>query len=245
MSEHAPFSRHAGNAWKRWEMASFDTPPAKPVAAPAPPDPDLLRKEVQRLRDAAQTRGHAEGYAAGHTQGIQAGTEEGHKLGHQQGYDAGYAAGHAAGREESQREAARVRELAESFTDSLGAMEAEMGQAIIALSIRIAEQVLRSTLDTQPEKILSMIRDILEMNSAGKDGILTLRVHPDDLALVEEFLDGDIGAHHWRLLPDPSLDRGGCIAETALGTIDATLQTRWERVTSGLGHKTVLKKARA
>src|SRR5690606_28343644 len=132
MSDRAPSSRHAGNAWKRWEMASFDTPPAKPVAAPPPPDPDLLRKEVQRLRDAAQTRGHAEGYAAGHTQGIQSGTEEGHKLGHQQGYDEGYAAGHAAGREESQREAGRLRELMESCTDSLGAMEAEMGQAIIA-----------------------------------------------------------------------------------------------------------------
>ena len=47
-------------------------------------------------------------------------------------------------------------------------------------------------------------------------------------------LDGRF-ARAVRLLADASIERGGCLAETVLGNIDATLQTRWERVTSALG----------
>src|SRR3546814_1441341 len=101
MSSKGPLSQRVSETWKRWEMASFDAPP---VAAPvqktvkpvqAAPDPELLRKEVKRLHDAALASGHAEGYAGGHAQVLEAGTDEGYKDGNEQGYEAGFAAGHA------------------------------------------------------------------------------------------------------------------------------------------------------
>ncbi|UYO94977.1 flagellar assembly protein FliH [Pollutimonas sp. M17] len=223
-------------------MASFDAPPAAapvknaPAPAPAMPDPELLRKEIQRLHDAALASGQAEGYAAGHTQGLEAGTDEGYKAGHQQGYEAGFAAGHASGREQAQQETAQLHALAQECAASIASIEAEMGQALISLAIKIAEQVLRSTLDAQPEKILDVVRDVTQLD-IGREAMLTLRVNPADLELVQAYLQADPGASKWRLAPDASIARGGCIAETALGSIDATLQTRWLRVTSALGHK--------
>lgn len=225
-------------------MASFDAPPAaapvKTAAAPARalPDPEMLRKEVKRLHDAALASGHAEGYAAGHTQGLEAGTDEGYKAGHSAGYEAGFSAGHASGRERAQQETARLQGLAQECAASIASIEAEMGQALISLAVTIAEQILRSTLDAQPEKILDIVRDITHVDT-GRETMLTLRVNPADLELVQEYLDGDPGAGKWRLAPDASIERGGCIAQTALGSIDATLQTRWQRVTSSLGHKAV------
>ncbi|NLC37416.1 MAG: flagellar assembly protein FliH, partial [Alcaligenaceae bacterium] len=64
---------------------------------------------------------------------------------------------------------------------------------------------------------------------------LKLRVNPADLDLVDEYLQQSGSVTHWRLQADMSIDRGGCVAETALGNIDATLQTRWQRVVSTLG----------
>ncbi|WP_353151383.1 flagellar assembly protein FliH [Pollutimonas bauzanensis] len=222
--------------WKRWEMTSFDAPPApvKQAAEPAA-DPVDVYAEIQRAREAAQLRAHAEGYASGHAQGLAAGTEEGRKAGHELGYEAGFEAGHTAGRERVQQEAAHLQSAAKNCADALASIEAEMGQAMIALSIRIAEQVLRSTLDAHPEKILDLVRDITHLDS-NKETILKLRLNPADLDLVDQYLQHDLDVSHWRLLSDESIERGGCLAETVLGNIDATLQTRWQRVTSALGH---------
>ncbi len=223
--------------WKRWEMSSFDAPAAAAQpTVPQQPIPRLadIHAEVQRLRDAAQLAGHAEGYATGHTQGLLAGKEEGGKAGHEEGYAAGFEAGLASGRERAQQEIAQLHELANASALALATVDEEMGQALIALSIRIAEQVLRSTLDAQPEKILDLVRDITHLDTS-KEAILKLRIHPDDLDLVDQYLQHDIGVSHWRLVADAGIERGGCLAQTVLGNIDATLQTRWERVTSALG----------
>jgi flagellar assembly protein FliH len=188
------------------------------------------------LRDAARQAGHTEGYAAGHAEGRSAGEQEGRAAGHREGYDAGFAAGHAEGREQARQEAARLQELAQASAASLLEMEEVMGQALIALSIQIAERVLHGTLDSQPEKMLDVVRDIIRLEGE-KEAALTLRVHPADEALVRQYLESEPAATHWRLRADETIARGGCIAETVLGSIDATLQTRWERVTAALGAK--------
>lgn len=247
-----PLAATAADVWKRWEMASFDAAaPSQTVIGKssggtlasralsgreqAPPETPDLYAEIKRLRNAAQLSGHAEGYAAGHTQGMAAGTQEGHEAGYAHGHDAGYAAGHAAGREQAQQEAARIHALATTCVSAIASVEAEMGQAILSLAVRVAQQVLRTTLDTQPEKLLDLIRDITHVDP-DNESVLTLRVNPADLDLVQQYLETDAGLNHWRLLSDVTVERGGCLAETALGNIDATLKTRWQRVTSALGH---------
>lgn len=226
-------------AWQRWEMSSFDTPAApveQQVESPPLPKPADIYAEIKRLRDTAQLSGHAEGYAAGHTQGREAGIEEGRKAGHDEGYQAGFEAGQAAGRERAQQELAQLQTLSASCADAFYALENEMGQAMISLAIRIAEQVLRSALDAHPDKILDLVREITQLDS-NKEATLKLRVNPADLDLIEQYLQHDIGASHWQLVSDPTVERGGCLAKTAFGDIDATLQTRWQRVVSVLGHK--------
>lgn len=239
MSNKGISSYQDAETWQRWEMSSFDAPAVAPKpAVPSKPVPKLadIHAEIQRLRDAAQLSGHAEGYATGHTQGHAAGTEEGRKAGHEQGYATGFEAGLASGRERAQQETAQLHELLDASAAALASVDEEMGQALISLSIRIAEQVLRSELNTHPEKILDLVRDITHMDTS-KEAILKLRVHPDDIDLIDQYLQHDIGVTHWRLVADASIERGGCLAETVLGNIDATLQTRWDRVTSALGQK--------
>lgn len=248
MSEHPRSLYAAGGRWRRWELESFDTagsvePPASassPAAADAAeatvalPDPAEVLAEIEQLRRAATTRGHAEGYAAGHSQGHEAGRVEGHAQGLEEGRQAGYAEGHAEGLELARQQAERLQQLAQACSEAIQDIEADIGDALLSLAVSIAEQVLRSTLDTQPERIVDLVRDVMQVDGC-QQGVLKLRLNPEDLDLVDQFLQQDSTVTQWRLQADPAIERGGCLAETALGNIDATLQTRWQRVVSALG----------
>lgn len=113
-------------------------------------------------------------------------------------------------------------------------MEHEAGQALVGLAVTIAQQVLRATLATQPEKILETIQAIFD-SDVNPQTALRLRANPADLSLIKEYLHNDPTIHSWRVHGDASIERGGCIIETDLGDIDATVQTRWKKVVAALG----------
>ena len=64
---------------------------------------------------------------------------------------------------------------------------------------------------------------------------VTLRVHPDDHALIAEGAGEVIEARGARVIADAAISRGGCIVESNIGVVDATLETRWSRVVASLG----------
>lgn len=240
MSDH-PFARGGrkpDTRWQRWMPDSLDAPVQAPEPEPEEdpiPDAAQIRAEIEHLKLTAQKLGHAEGYSAGHTQGMQQGIKEGLEQGQQQGYDSGFAAGHSAGMKQADQELAQLHAVAQSAAESIARLESDMGQALIQFAVHIAEQVLHSTLALQPQVVIDVVRDILRMDTHNS-ALLTLRVHPHDYHLVYAYLETDPAAGNWRLLADETLRRGDCLAETPLGTIDATLATRWQRVTAALGH---------
>src|SRR5690606_5249296 len=243
MSDHLDSLYDSGGRWRRLELESFDAPAEETPAAdadaaaeatPALPDPAEVLAEIERLREAARTRGQAEGFAAGHTQGFEAGFAEGREAGFAEGREAGVAEGLTQGLEAAREEAAKIQALAEACASSIEQLEESTGEALVNLAVSIARQVIRSTLKSEPERILDVVREVMQVDGSPQ-GILKLRLNPADLELVDQFLEKDGTVTHWRLQADMSIDRGGCIAETALGNIDATLQTRWQRVVSTLG----------
>jgi flagellar assembly protein FliH len=227
----------ADDTWQPWEMAAFDAPQAPASNASHQPSADTLAnlQQLRRtVRENAHAQGLASGQAAGHAQGLTAGKEEGFLAGKKEGYEAGLSEGRRDALVQARREKLEFDTLAASCTDALKSIEAQTGQALIALAISIAQQVIRSTLDADPEKMLDIVRDIVHIDD-NNEGLLRLRVHPSDLALIQARMGGDPEISNWRLVADESIERGGCSAETSLGDIDATLQTRWQRVVASLG----------
>lgn len=246
MSDHADSLYDTAGRWRPWEPQSFDAPaPEEPDhaeaaqsedATPALPDPNELLAEIERLREAAKARGYAEGYAAGNRAGQETGLAAGHEQGLQEGRETGYAEGYTQGRDAAAAEVEKLDAVLQACADAIGALEAETGEALLGLALSIARQVLRSTLDAEPQRILDLIREVVHVDG-GPQGLLKLRLNPADTELVDQYLREDGTVSRWSLHADDSIERGGCIVETALGSIDATLQTRWERVVSGLGTK--------
>jgi len=235
---------YEAEAWRRWEMGSVE--PAAGAAESievleeqASALPQHVLDEIAQLKEEARQAGFDEGLARGHQKGFEQGQIEGQakgfEEGHAQGLEAGRQEALEQGRAKNAQEAEHLASLLQNCTQAMHNIEAETGQALIRLAISISQQVIRSTLAVEPERILETIHDILHLDG-GQEGLLRLRLHPDDLALVQEHISDDPIARHWRLQGDSTIERGGCIAETTLGSIDATLQTRWQRVVGALGH---------
>ena len=210
-------------AWERWEMGSVtqERPPAprvSPVAeAPklAPLAPALLIDEAElvRLRLLAQQAGEAEG--------------------RRQGFALGQAEGHAAAVGAVQEQAAQLRALTLALPAALLSAEREVADDLLALALDIARQVLGQALAAEPQLILGTVRELLQAEPA-LTGTPQLVLHPDDAALVKEHLADDLKTAGWRLRTDSGTPRGGCRVMAASGERDATLASRWERVTAAM-----------
>jgi flagellar assembly protein FliH len=206
------------SAYQRWEMASFDPVPVDRSAA----DHAALEKHLRRVRDEA----HAQGLATGHVAG--------QAMGYQAGYDQGYQQGVEEGRRDARAEATRLASMADAFKTALQAADAVVAEALTALALDIAQQVVSQHLTLDPTAVLAVARSVIAAEPA-LSGAPYLIVNPADLPIVEAYLLEELQAAGWSFRTDPDIERGGCRAHAASGEIDATNVTRWERVAAALG----------
>jgi len=93
------------------------------------------------------------------------------------------------------------------------------------LVMLIAEKVIRHSITEQSETILATIEDAIRL--AVKSEEFQIRVSPDDLDIVKqkkkEIIDDISGLDNIVLKSDHSIDRGGCVLESANCTVDATI----------------------
>lgn len=207
-------------AWQRWEMAAIaptraPRPEAVRLEPAAAPRPVMDPAELARLRDEAR----AEGEAQGRAQGQAAGHAE------------GYAAGIAAGRADMEAQAARWLALTRSLPLALQRADAAIAADVTALALDVARQVIGQAYDAQPQWLLPLVRELLRQEPALQ-GEPRLLLHPHDTELVAGALGPELAAAGWQLRGDASIARGGCLVQARNGTHDATLPTRWARVSA-------------
>jgi len=226
--------------WQPWRMTAFDLPAmpdpipedeAATICAEPAPDPEAVR-EAARL--AGWSEGQQQGYEQGHSEGYAAGLTQGTEVGRAEGHSEGYAAGLVEGQALAREHAEHLKALADELARSLRDLEEDVGQGLITLALDIARHVVGDTLAQHPEALIHSVRQVMQADPAAA-APLRLWVHPDDLALVNGYLADELNDSDWHVLSDATLSRGGCRAETAFGAIDATLETRWRRVSASLG----------
>jgi flagellar biosynthesis/type III secretory pathway protein FliH len=122
--------------------------------------------------------------------------------------------GFAAGLAEATTIVARAQAHAAA---SLAAAEPELR----ALAVRIAGRLLGRELALEPAAVVDLVRGVVAEARGRKQ--LTLRVHPDDAALVSGSKDS---LPLLTIRPDPSLARGDCKVDTEIGTIDGRLASQ-------------------
>lgn len=187
-----------------WSLGSFDTGTRKPMAAPKPAEPERV--------------------AASHLP-----TAEEVEAMEQQARAEGYAAGLAEARVENERFAAMMA----GVDQSISRLERDMAGTLLQLAVDLARQVLRESISVRPELILPLVEEALAGIARGAS-VGALHLNPADLPLVEERMGEALAHAGWKAFADESIMRGGCRVKFEGGEVDATIDTRWDRVMSQL-----------
>ena len=154
---------------------------------------------------------------------------------HQQAYDEGYALGYAEGLESGASEiAAKVAvlsDLIDTLAEPLHSLDDELVSSTAELAILIAKHLVRRELKIDPGEIVAVVRDTMQHLPVATRNP-RIRMHPDDIDIVESALAIGEESRSWRMQPDPLVTRGGCIVETEASRIDASVESRLAAIVS-------------
>ena len=216
-------SSNTNNQWRSWNMEPLAAKQKRDAKQQAQADQAQFdqQSELRKLREEARQQAYEEGLKAGREAGYQAGHEEGLKVGREEGL-AEYS-------EQLKTALAPLGELIKEADAAVQGMDAHLSESLLQLALTVGRQLAGEALDANPEQVLELIRAILH-----EDPMLTekpvLLLNPDDLALVKQHLEQEIAVVGWKLRADDRLERGGCRLISANGELDATIETRWQRI---------------
>jgi flagellar assembly protein FliH len=108
----------------------------------------------------------------------------------------------------------------------------EMQELVLAIS----EKIIRDSVANQCDTITATIKDAIHL--AVKSDEFQIQLNPDDLSCIEEKKSEIIaqisGLKNIVLLPDSTVERGGCLIESSCCTVDASLAGQLEVIRSSV-----------
>src|SRR3954452_9064253 len=159
--------------------------------------------EADQIREQARVEGHAEGYELGRAEASAQCAPAVQAL--------------ATVRAEAQPQRERVAE--------------QMEESAVQLALQIADKALTGAITAQPERVVDVVRGALRCLVERER--VTILVHPQDLQIVRESVDGLIqqlgGIEHLDVQEERRVQRGGAIVRSATGEIDARREAKLER----------------
>ena len=205
--------------------------PREEIGAFASWNPGSLNGASARTTGAAQPAPAAAApTAADNAAALKAARQAGYQDGYRDGLAAleGFKQGYAV------QVTAQVAALMRSMNTQFDGLAQDMARAIAVSATQLARQVVRSELTANPRSVVAVAQEALDtlLQSARH---ITLRVHPDDYALVAQGAAETVRSLGVRLLPDAAVLRGGCLVESDVGVIDAGINVRWRRAAALLG----------
>jgi len=154
--------------------------------------------------------------------------------GYQDGYRDGLVALEAFKQSFARQATSQIGALLTSIGAQLDGLQQDLAQAVAETALALARQVVRSELHQHPESVAHVAQEALDTLLLSARHI-TLRVHPDDQPLVADGAAEVLEARGARLVADPAVERGGCIVESSIGVVDASVETRWRRAGATIG----------
>jgi len=162
----------------------------------------------------------------------------------QSGYQDGYRNGLAALESYKQTQAAQmavymndqVGTLAADFHRRIDGLEQQLAGRIAGVALELARQVVRTEIHQHPEVVMEVAEQAMSALLTSARQVM-LRMHPEDFAMAQGHLSETLEARGARLVPDTSITRGGCLIESDIAVVDATVEARWARAAAAMGHQ--------
>jgi flagellar assembly protein FliH len=154
-------------------------------------------------------------------------------------YQRGFNEGKGVGREQAAADVQPVLDRLARTLAELSSLRSRIRKDaegdLLKLSISVARRVLHRELTLDPESIEGLIRIALE--KLGARDLCRVRVHPDQEPAIRASMERFSNSHKVELIPDPSMQCGDVLFETAHGTIDASIEAQLREIERGFADR--------
>jgi flagellar assembly protein FliH len=154
-------------------------------------------------------------------------------------YQRGFSEGKGIGREQAMAELQPVLDRLARTLGELSSLRSRIRKDaegdLLKLSISVARRVLHRELTLDPESIEGLIRIALE-KLQSRD-LCRVRVHPDQEPAIRASMERFSNSHKVELIPDPSMQCGDVLFETAHGNIDASIEAQLREIERGFADR--------
>lgn len=145
----------------------------------------------------------------------------------------GYADGLKAGEADVERRVKRLDQLLGTLAQPFALMDETVESELVGLAIAIAKQLFRRELHTDPSHIVGVVREAMQL-LPGASREVTVKLHPEDAAVIRELLASPEGERAWSVAEDPLIERGGCRVLAENSQIDAQTEKRFDAVVQSI-----------
>jgi flagellar assembly protein FliH len=154
----------------------------------------------------------------------------------QEAYEKSFAQGEKDGYELGEKKAIKVLENIENLFNEMVSLKHDVlrqyEKEIIDLIFAVAEKIVNHEVRSSESVIKNAIFEALEL--AVEKSKVVFNVNPDDYDYVEklrpELFNQNKGLKSIVVTSDPGVSRGGCYLETPYGNIDATIESKLEKI---------------
>lgn len=216
--------------------------PVAPKATPAPAAKPAVRRPIvggMPGQAEAQQR-EAEAPPPPPAPNIEELVEKARQEGYQDGYRNGLAALESYKQTQGAQMAAHMSDqigaIASDFHQRLESLEQQLAGRIAGVALELARQVVRTELKIHPELVVDVAEQALGALLTSARQVI-VRLHPEDHALALPHLSEMLAARGARMVPDTTINRGGCVVESDIAVIDAAIEARWDRAAAALGYE--------
>ena len=119
----------------------------------------------------------------------------------------------------------------------------EQEKEILKLCLQIAEKVIHTEVKQNPKVILANLKEGIK--SIKQQKIKAIKLNPEDLEIIQKLQTEDPefipSLKKIPLEPEPSLPRGGCLINTELGYVEASIESQFQELKKELEEKDGLK----
>ena len=148
------------------------------------------------------------------------------------GYASGERAGGEAGTKRAESMLRRVAQTVEDLERLKAGLVHQTERQVVQLALALARRLVMREVTLDHDLVAAMAHVALERLGDGSPA--TIRLHPEDYAVVAAHRGEQWAGTHVSVVPDPALPRGGCLVESAFGVIDASVDAQLGELAAAL-----------
>lgn len=151
--------------------------------------------------------------------------------GYEEGFQQGLADGQKQARELLAQQTQQLQSAMSALREPARWIDHQLESELLSLTINLAQQLLRQQIDTDPERLLHIIKEAVSRLPATNN-TLTINLNPADYALLQKVSQesdsdgkGSLDSS-WQLIEDASISPGGSVIHSGDSLIDDTVENR-------------------